>query len=96
MTDPQEIITRFTRQVLPLEGTFAIVSQDEHFRDLAVQIVATTLPSREQSLALTALEEALMWANKAIAQHGTPQRVATVTALHPVEDDRTGEPEAAA
>lgn len=90
MTNPVDIIQRFTRQVLPLDATAAIVRQDEHFRDLAVQIVATTPPSREQALALTALEESLMWANKAIAQHGAPQRVATVTPLHPVEADEEG------
>lgn len=38
-------------------------------RDLAYQIVELTPPSREQSLALTKLEEAVMWANAAIARH---------------------------
>lgn len=32
-------------------------------------IVVETPPSREQSLALTALEEAVMWANAAIARN---------------------------
>jgi hypothetical protein len=35
---------------------------------LAITIVETTPTSREQSLALTALEEAVMWANAAIAR----------------------------
>ena len=35
---------------------------------LAHMIVDITPPSREQSLALTALEEAVMWANAAIAR----------------------------
>ena len=36
---------------------------------MAGTIVAMTPPSREQSLALTALEEAVMWANAAIARN---------------------------
>ena len=37
--------------------------------DLAGVIVASTPESREQSLALTHLEEAVMWANAAIARN---------------------------
>lgn len=37
-------------------------------RDLAELIVEITPQSREQSLALTALEEVSMWANKAIGR----------------------------
>jgi hypothetical protein len=37
-------------------------------RGLAHDIVANTPASREQSLAITALEEAVMWANAAIAR----------------------------
>lgn len=36
-------------------------------RDLALRIVAHVPPSRERSLALTKLEESIMWANKGIA-----------------------------
>lgn len=36
-------------------------------KDLATLIVANTPPGREQSLAITKLEESIMWANKAIA-----------------------------
>lgn len=36
---------------------------------LARTIVANTPPSREQSLALTNLEQAVMWANAAIARN---------------------------
>ena len=36
-------------------------------KQLAQTIVNSTKPSREQSLAITKLEEAIMWANKAIA-----------------------------
>ena len=38
-------------------------------RQMAEQIVYYTPPSREQSLALTKLEEAIMHANAAIARH---------------------------
>lgn len=39
--------------------------------DTAIEIVQLTgnTPTREQSLAITALEEAMMWANAAIARH---------------------------
>lgn len=38
-------------------------------KDLAFLIVAETPPSREQSCALTSLEEAIFWANAAIARN---------------------------
>jgi hypothetical protein len=38
-------------------------------RDFACQILHFTPESREQSLALTKLEEAVMWANAAIARN---------------------------
>jgi len=38
--------------------------------ELAEHIVDVTPPSREQSLALTALEEAVMWANAGLARNG--------------------------
>lgn len=37
--------------------------------EAAEQLLQLTPPSREQSLAITALEEAMMWANAAIARH---------------------------
>ena len=36
-------------------------------KELALMILGKTPSSREQSLAITKLEEAIMWANKAIA-----------------------------
>lgn len=36
---------------------------------MAARIVSLTPPSREQSVALTKLEEAIMWANAAIARN---------------------------
>ena len=38
-------------------------------RVLALGIMQRTVPSREQSLALTAIEEAVFWANAAVARH---------------------------
>ena len=38
-------------------------------KELAMLIAETTPPSREQSLALTHLETAVMWANAAIARN---------------------------
>ena len=41
-------------------------------KELALDILAKTPASREQSTALTKLEEAIMWANKAIACNEQP------------------------
>lgn len=38
-------------------------------KDLAMHITGLTPPSREQSLALTHIEEAIFWANAAVARH---------------------------
>jgi hypothetical protein len=38
-------------------------------KNLAMIVLEFTPPTREQSLALTKLEEAIMWANAAIARH---------------------------
>jgi len=52
---------------------------------LAEQIMGLTPPSREQSLALTNVEQAIMWANAAIAR----QPVVAVPVMVPlVEADR--------
>lgn len=37
--------------------------------EMATHVVDNTPPSREQSLALTAIEEAVFWANAAIARN---------------------------
>ena len=39
--------------------------------DLAKYLVGTIPSSRERSLALTALEEVVMWANAAVARHSS-------------------------
>lgn len=68
MMDEKEVATRFTYHA-PKEG------QPEKYReiraqakDLATTILLTTPESREQSLAITKLEEATFWANAAIAR----------------------------
>lgn len=38
-------------------------------KDLAYKIITLTPPSREQSLALTNLEQAIFWANAAVARN---------------------------
>lgn len=45
------------------------VSIRDRAKDLAYHIVKNTPPSREQSLALTNLEQAIFWANAAIARN---------------------------
>ena len=42
----------------------------ETAEELEANIVLLCVPSREKSLALTKLEECVMWANKALAMHG--------------------------
>ena len=42
---------------------------------MALAIVQMTPPSREQSLSITAIEEAVMRANQAIALNETPQSI---------------------
>lgn len=39
-------------------------------RRLALSVLQATEPGREQSLALTKIEEAMMWANASIAREG--------------------------
>lgn len=63
-----EIETRFTYHA-PKEDQPARYTQlRAKARELAELIVALTPSSREQSLALTELETAVMWANSAIAR----------------------------
>lgn len=50
----------------------------EHARDLAILLVGLCPESRELSLALTNLEQSVIWANKAIACNEPPPEVAEV------------------
>lgn len=71
-TKEAEILRRFE----PYKVNGYVGEQIERQRTLfaarAGDILANTRPSREQSAALTALEEAMMWTNKALSAHGWP------------------------
>lgn len=73
--DQAEIDNRFTYHP-PRPGQPQIYEAiREQARQLAMCIVALTPSSREQSLAITAVEESVMWANAAVARSGyTPGR----------------------
>lgn len=69
MADDDDLVNRFTYH--PPKG-----DQSKRYEEIRRQglglanlINEYTPPSREQSLALTHLEEAVMWANAAIARH---------------------------
>ena len=66
---PEQIVNNFTYHP-PKEGQPAKYTWIRNGgQDLAELILALTPPSREQSLAFTKLEEAIMWANAAIARN---------------------------
>lgn len=67
-----EILRRFDSFNLDGSQQAAMARQRRLFKDRAGDILTSTRPSREQSLALTALEEAKYWTNQAIAVHGSP------------------------
>ena len=68
MVDLNELETRFGFHA----GTAETIPKHEAVRatclSVATQLVELTPASREQSLAITALEDAMMWANAAIAR----------------------------
>lgn len=53
--------------ILEQQPVFAAIREDA--KQLAYTIVKETPECREQSLALNKLEEAVMWANAAVARH---------------------------
>ena len=65
---PQELETRFTYHAPSKEQIPLYEEIRYQVRKLAEFIVANTPESREQSLSLTALDEATFWANAAIAR----------------------------
>lgn len=68
--DLKDIDTRFTYHT-PKEGqpqTYELLRR--HARELALLIDAHVPDSREKSLSITALEEAVFWANAGIARNG--------------------------
>ena len=67
--DPQDIEHRFAFHAAPdQEKRDAHGSVRQACRQAADRINELTEPSREQSLAITALEEAMFWGNAALAR----------------------------
>lgn len=68
---PGEIATRFTYHA-PKPGQPEVYEKlRAGARELAALIVANTPDSREQALALTRVEEAVFWANAAVARRSS-------------------------
>lgn len=67
--DVKELDNRFTYHAPKGDQTQRYTSLRASARLLATAIVANTPESREQSLALTNLEQAVFWANASIARH---------------------------
>ena len=69
MAERDDILKRYEAQSMTTDKAVAI----DHNRAAHIELVnrmCDWLPeSREKSLCLTALQESLMWANSAIAQH---------------------------
>lgn len=71
MSDQIEQIEQNFKYHKPKEGQPAIYTAIRgHAKDLAHFIDDTAPDCREKSLAITKLEEAVMWANAAIARNG--------------------------
>lgn len=69
-TKRDQVIHNFTyHPINSAEQGFLYGGIREHFKNLALTVLDQTPPSREQSLALTHLEQALFWANAAIARN---------------------------
>jgi hypothetical protein len=69
MADDDDLVNRFTYHPPKNDQTERYESIRHEALRLAHHINERTPPSREQSLALTHLEDAVMWANAAIARH---------------------------
>lgn len=67
-SNPQEIVRRFTYHTPKGTQPARYNLLREQAKNLALTIVANTPRCREQSLAITKLEEAIMFANAAIAR----------------------------
>lgn len=66
----EDLEIRFTYHA-PKEGQPEIYEGlRNHAKDLAYRISNVVPPSREQSLALTHLEQAIFWANAGVARNG--------------------------
>lgn len=69
MITDQDIETRFTFHSSKGSQPQRYVLLRDAAKDLAYEIVRNTPDSREQSLAITNLEQAIFWANAAIARN---------------------------
>lgn len=72
MSRRDDVLRRFEPKMLTKEQAAEIEGVLSAFHDTADWILNVTISSREQSNALTALEEAKYWTNQAIAMHGLP------------------------
>ena len=72
-TPPEQLKARiesdFTYHAPKPDQPARYVALREKAKELALMILENTPPSREQSLALTELEQAIFWANASIARH---------------------------
>lgn len=68
MIDKDELEKRFTYHAPKNSQPVRYEAIREAAKEFARLIVGVTPPSREQSNAMTALEESVMWANAAIAR----------------------------
>lgn len=69
MADSDDLINRFSYHAPKDDQTERYEEMRRVGLYFAGVVNTKTPPSREQSLALTAIEEAVMWANAAIARH---------------------------
>jgi len=67
--DPAELDKRFDLHPATAITGPTMDSLRTCHKSLAAMVTELTPPSREQSLAITALEEALFWANAAVARN---------------------------
>jgi len=65
-----DLLARFHSHNLTDEQYNVVEHLREAILELARDLCGMTNPSREQSLSLTHLEDALMWAVKGVARHG--------------------------
>lgn len=66
------LLNRFKTHPITTEQGVRLAALRSVWQDAVTFLVANTPPSREQSLALTHLEEASMWAVKAVTHNETP------------------------
>lgn len=69
MITQSDLDNRFTYHTPKNDQQSRYIMIRDHAKELAEFIVTNTPESREQSLAITSLEEAIFWANAAIARN---------------------------